>query len=480
MIYKKVAIYLRKSRMDGTDENIEDTLARHERMLIDYCKRNNLLIVKTYKEIVTGDSIEARPQMQQLLEDVEDQLFEGVVVVELERLSRGNPLDQYVIADIFKKSKTLIYTLTKTYNLAAEDEFDEEFFEFGLFMSRREYKTIRRRLLRGKKQAQKEGYFIGTHLPFGFDKKREGKGCVLIPNEQSEIIKLIFDKYVYEDLSPSEITHYLNSNGFRTKQGALFSRSTVRKILRNKVYAGYINTNVYNSMAYVVHYKGKHKPLIDMETWNKAQDKIKINTPKVKSDHRLANPLASVVFCAKCGHSMQKRDDYIKCIHYGCTTSGVNLKRVEEQILLELKNELANFNYFLENEYKVIENENQKREKEIKLLNKEIAKKESMINKCCEMLEEGVYSKEKYLERVNTLEQDLSSLKANLELLLTMPNSKADNIKNAIPILEYVLDEYFELDASQRNKLLKSIIYKVEYSKEKIRDPFELKIHLKI
>ena len=480
MVYKKVAIYLRKSRMDGTDENIEETLARHERMLLDFCKRNNLLVVKTYKEVVTGDSIEGRPQMQQLLEDVEDGLYEGVVVIELERLSRGNPLDQYVVADTFKKSKTLIYTLAKTYNLSSEDEFDEEFFEFGLFMSRREYKTIRRRLLRGKKQAQKEGYFIGTHLPFGFDKKREGKGCVLIPNAQSEIIKLIFNKYVYEDLSPSEITHYLNSNGFKTKLGALFDKSTVRKILRNKVYAGYINTNVYNSMAYVVHYKGKHEPLIDMETWNKAQEKIKINTPRVKVDHTLTNPLASVIFCSKCGRSMQRRDGYLKCIQYGCTTSSANFNKVEERILLELRNELANFNYFLENEYKVIKDENQNREKEIKLLNKEITKKESMINKCCEMLEEGIYSKEKYLERVNILEQEISSLKANLELLLTMPNSKADNIKNAIPILEYVLDEYFELDTVQKNKLLKSIIYKVEYSKEKIREPFELKIHLKI
>ena len=158
MTYRKVAIYLRKSRLDGTDETIEETLARHERMLQDYCKRNNLIIVKTYKEVVTGDSIEVRPQMQQLLEDVEDNLFDGVVVIELERLSRGNPLDQYLVSTIFKKSNTLIFTLNKIYDLAAENKFDEEFFEFGLFMSRREYKTIKRRLFRGSLDFHKHIY----------------------------------------------------------------------------------------------------------------------------------------------------------------------------------------------------------------------------------------------------------------------------------------------------------------------------------
>lgn len=111
---KDVAIYLRKSRED--EELKEETLARHEKMLLDYCKRNKLNIVKTYKEVVSGESIANRPEMQKLLDDVASGLYNGVVCVEIERLSRGNQLDQCELLDVFKSSNTKIYTLNKIYD----------------------------------------------------------------------------------------------------------------------------------------------------------------------------------------------------------------------------------------------------------------------------------------------------------------------------------------------------------------------------
>ena len=105
----KVAIYLRKSR-DEDNEAKEETLARHEKMLNDYCKRNKLNVVATYKEVVSGESISNRPEMQRLLEDVNLGLYTGVVCVEIERLSRGNQIDQCEILEVFKKSNTKIYT----------------------------------------------------------------------------------------------------------------------------------------------------------------------------------------------------------------------------------------------------------------------------------------------------------------------------------------------------------------------------------
>lgn len=103
---------------------------------------HNMNRSKVYKEVVSGENLDARPQARLMLDDVADKLYDGVVVVELERLSRGNQIDQVEILETFKKTGTKIYTLNKTYDLASDNEFDEEFFEFGLFMSRREYKII--------------------------------------------------------------------------------------------------------------------------------------------------------------------------------------------------------------------------------------------------------------------------------------------------------------------------------------------------
>ena len=478
-----VALYLRKSREDT--ESREETLARHERILKDFCNRNNLIIKETYREVVSGENLEDRPVAKQLLEDVENGLFDGVVVVELERLSRGNQIDQVEITETFKNSNTLIYTLNKTYDLSSENEFDEDFFEFGLFMSRREYKAIKRRLIRGKKQAQKEGYYIGSALPYGFGKIREDRGYVLVPNEETPLVQLIFNKFVYEDYSLADLRHYLESNGIKPRKSDIWSSVVLKNILKNKCYIGYINYNC-RSKRTTECYLGKHQPIIDIETFNLAQEKLKLKSCKLKIGSELMNPLASLVKCSVCGSTMQKSNEYFKCMK-PCGNILSYFDIVEKKVIDELKQELANFNYFLDNYGQEMEIKKQNQEKELELLNKELIKKDKMMNKACEMLEMGVYSKEKYLSRVNILEQEKNDIRDNIRKLKANNLDENIRIKKAIPILEKVLDEYWNLSAQEKNDLLKTIIEKIEYTKttrntrwNKDLDNLNLKIFLKI
>ena len=162
------ALYLRKSRKDkDLEDSGIDTLERHEKILRELAERQELPIGEVYKEVVSGDSIESRPQMQRLLEDVHNNKWAGVLVVELERLARGDTKDQGIVAEAFKYSETLIVTPMKTYD--PNDEFDEEYFEFGLFMSRREFKTINRRMRTGKDQAAAEGNYLLPVAPYGYE-----------------------------------------------------------------------------------------------------------------------------------------------------------------------------------------------------------------------------------------------------------------------------------------------------------------------
>ena len=124
------------------------------------CIRDRYYIAKTYYEVVSGESIAARPEIQKLLEEVNAGFYAGVLVVDVERLARGNGADQAYISQVFQFSGTKIITPTKIYD--PSNEFDEEYFEFGLFMSRREYKTINRRLIRGRDSSASEGKWIGS------------------------------------------------------------------------------------------------------------------------------------------------------------------------------------------------------------------------------------------------------------------------------------------------------------------------------
>ena len=422
---------------------------------------------------------------RKLLENVSLGMYEGVVVIELERLSRGNQLDQVEITKTFKESNTKIYTLNKIYDLSSEDNFDEDFFEFGLFMSRREYKTICRRLLRGRLQAQKEGYYIGSTLPYGFDKEKGEKGFVLIPNDETEYVQTIFDLFVYENRSPAEIINFLNDNGIKPKYHTEWTYQSIRRILSNKVYLGYIR--VGTKKGDISYYKGKHNPVIGEDVFYQAQEKLKIKSVKNKKSCDIVNPLSSLVKCSVCGITMQKAGTKFRCNRVGCSTVMSYFEEVEKKVIEELKQELSNFNYFLDNYGVELEKEAKIKEEKINILNKELVKKEKMIDKACEMLELGVYSKEKYLTRVNILEEEKLKIKANMKELQATEISDTTKIRKAIPILEKVLDEYWNLNPRDKNDLLKSIIEKIEYTKTKYNtrwnkdlDDLQLKIFLKI
>ncbi len=162
----KFCLYLRKSRSDLEAETRGEgeTLARHEKALLDLAKKLNLNIVRIYREVVSGETIASRPVMQELLADVEQGMWDGVLVMEVERLARGDTIDQGIVAQTFKFSNTKIITPMKTYD--PNNEFDEEYFEFGLFMSRREYKTINRRLQNGRIASVTEGKYVGNNPPY--------------------------------------------------------------------------------------------------------------------------------------------------------------------------------------------------------------------------------------------------------------------------------------------------------------------------
>lgn len=472
----KVAIYLRKSR-DEDNEAKEETLARHEKMLNDYCKRYKLNVVAVYKEVVSGESIANRPEMQKLLEDVSLGLYTGVVCVEIERLSRGNQIDQCEILDIFKKSNTKIYTLQKIYDLSKE-EIDEEFFEFSLFMSRREYKIIRRRMERGRAQAMKEGYYTGSVTPYGYTKVKDGRGFVLVADpKEAEIVRLIFEKYASGD-GILTICRYLNDKGILTRKGCKWGNATLRQILTNPTHIGKINVIKRDDV-----YEGKHEGIIDIETFNTVQAILNSHEAKVKGKQELKNPLATILKCGICGRVMRRcpngRGSYVyRCITHGCKNRRIVCPTIEDALLNRLKTELKDFNYLLDNYEEELKSKRQERDEEIGRVSKEIEKQHNALNVACEMLENGVYTMDLFKSRTNIIEGKLKELNAQLETLQSLEIKEDERANKALPILSKVIDKYDTLDAKEKNNLLKKIIKSIDYTR--LEDDFTLDIELLI
>lgn len=320
--------YLRKSRADMELEKLKkfDTLKQHEKFLKDRANQLGIKIRKIYREVVSGESIQERPEMQEVLKNVETGNIDGILVVEVERLTRGDAKDQGTVTQAFKYSNTKIITLNKIYDPNSDE--DEEYFEFGLFMSRREYKTINRRMQRARIANVLDGKYCASEPPFGYKKVRVkyGKGYTLEPvSEEAEIVKEMYQKRA-DGMGYDIICNWLNTLDFKPKKSDVWTPATIKGMLSNPIYIGKIRWNSNKQKKILINgqiikkrkkgnnedlilVEGLHPAIISNELFDIVQG-IKPNKASTKHNTELQNPLATLVKCADCGRSMQRRPYY--------------------------------------------------------------------------------------------------------------------------------------------------------------------------
>lgn len=503
-------MYLRKSRKDleAEQQGAGETVSRHRKILLDYAKKNNIIINKEYKEIVSGESIASRPVMQELLSDVEKGIWDGVLVVEVERLARGDTMDQGLVSQTFKYSNTKIITPLKTYD--PNNEFDEEYFEFGLFMSRREYKTITRRLHNGKISSIKEGKFIAPEASYGYKKvKLKGqKGYSLAINEnEAKIVKLIFEMYS-NGIGIRTISKRLLELNLKPKKSKTWASSTITSILTNPVYIGKIRyvdkettkkmidgkiTRVKNHNADIILADGIHEAIIDMDTWNKVQNIRKNNLIACnKIDYSLKNPMSTILKCELCGRSMIRRvdnrnnEERVMCKFCKENVSS-KMNLVEEKLIESLIKLLKDY------KIKYKENDNSDFELALQLclntinsLENEIELTSIQLNNTYDFFEQGIYDKNTFLVRSNSLKEKIAEIERNVKKVKSEKlelEKNQNNKKIMIPKLENVIDTYsYTKNIDLKNKLLKSVLNKVTYLKKDYKnlDDFILTIYPKL
>ena len=499
------AIYLRKSRADIEAESCGEgeTLARHEKTLLSLGKKMGLQIGQIYKEIVSGETISARPVMQQLLCAVEQGVWEGVLVMEVERLARGDTIDQGIIAQAFKYSDTKIITPMKVYD--PQNEFDEEYFEFGLFMSRREYKTINRRLQRGRSASAKEGKYIGNKPPYGYKrvKLQKEKGWSLEPiPDQAEIVRKIFDWFTdtAHPAGAATIVRRLNDRNIPTINGGDWVNTTVLGILSNPIYAGWIRwgyrpqvksvsdgqvvkSRPRTPRESVMLTKGLHEPIISQEIFDLAAKRIGTFREQVgpKVDGGIKNPLSGLVVCERCGRVMVRRpykgerQEYLICPYTSCPTVSSRLETVENHILFSLKDWLKG--YEIENAGNIeIDSYTEDIEMEslserISSLKQDVSALNSQALKAYDLVEQGIYTPEVFIERTRIISEKKETAESSLHLAekeLERLRKLKDSRETIAPAIRHVLDIYPTAKSpTEKNELLKSVLDKVVYRKTK-------------
>ena len=492
----RAAIYLRKSRAEE-HMSLEETLGRHLKELTEYAQKHGYLIdeMDIYKEVVSGESLFARPEMLRLMESVSAGKYESVLCMDMQRLGRGGMYDQGFILDTFKAAETLIVTPDRTYDLTKE--MDEEAAEMQTFLSRSEYRMITKRLRRGTMHSVNNGAYM-ANAPFGYRKVRINRlpSLEIVP-EEAECVRQIFQLYLAGN-GCTKIEQMVNAMGYHGRRGSKFNRNTIRLILDNPVYIGKVRWDktstiksgigvdrtkkvVYNKGEKIRIIDGHHPAIIDQELWDAVQARRKSRYFYVDNKH-VASPLAGLVRCSKCGRLMNMQGKntgvpYLLCATKGCT-AGAKFEFVEQAVLQQLEEMARDLEVQIAQEkpadVSILESNLTK-------LRTKRGKLEDRRNRLYTLLEDGTYTPAIFNARMEVLiaeETELQELIKTLESDIALELSR--NKERQLAQIQTVLSQYEGSTLAGRKALLQSIIDKIFYTKEKKTKPADFSISIRL
>ena len=508
-------LYLRKSRQDDPNETVEEVLAKHQTQLQEWAERElgqRIPEENIYREIVSGESIDAREEIKKVLARLEDPAVAGVIVMEPSRLSRGDLRDCSEIIDKFRFSRSLVATPYMIYDL--EKKMERKFFKDELLRGNDFLEYTKEILWRGRVAAVKRGCYIGNYAPYGFRKIKIGKDHTLeIIEDQADVVRLIFDLYVQEDRTPYQIACRLNEMGVKPARSKKWAKDTIRWMLRNPHYAGYVAFNrikrtpvlengeivmrrLAQSEEDQIIAEGKHTGIISRDVWEAAQELV-ARHPRANYERELKNPYAGIMFCGKCGKAMalhpyrHAENRYTCKLRPPCFKSAKaslvheavvvaleeaelpalelkvqngdgNARKIQQALLVKLEKQMEDYRAQEERQYDLLEtNPNYPQdvfERRNKALRAKMDECQAAIYKARSVLPDSV----NYAERVQAL-------------------------KNAIAILR---DD--SATPAEQNKIVKAIVQRIEFSsvpsdqQNRLRlragaySPFELRITLRL
>lgn len=487
-------MYLRKSRADSDNETVEDVLAKHEKILQEFAVKTFGKPIpehNIYREVVSGETIDQRPEMKKILSLVANTaVYAGVLVVEPQRLTRGDLLDCGTIERVFRYNNIEVLTPSGSYNLANTQE--RRFFEMQLQQGNDYLEYTKAILNRGRIQSVKEGNFIGQKPPFGYDKTIIDGHHTLKPNADADTIRLMYHLFVNENLGTCQIASELDRRGLKPQFNDYWSNATIRDMLRNPVYIGKIRWNWKKEKKFtdetgntvvkrirstddLIIVNGLHQAIIDEELFNKAQEKIGKNA-RTPGNSEMVNPFSSLVKCSNCGRSINYRTYKNKegkqrgtprmiCSNQAhCQTPSMNYYEFEKSVIQSLKMYITDFEYKVKNDdgnsYKI-------QEQLLKNLIKELDELQGQQNKLYEFLEKGIYSEEVFLQRQDVLNKRKKELEAGIEQQrksLPAAIDYEDKIKKVSDAISALQNE--SIAPKDKNKFLKEIIERIEYTAE--------------
>ena len=469
-----VALYVRVSTQEQAREGY--SIEEQKDKLIKYAEAHGWIIYNTYVDAgYSGGSLE-RPSIKRLLDDADGNKFTKVVVYKLDRISRSQKDTLFLIEDVFIPNGVDFVSMSENFDTSTP---------FGKFMigilstfAQLERETIKERTRLGKEGRAKSGLWGGGgRVPIGY--RYDNNDNLTIDPYEATIVKRIYKEYTEDLKTIREISRQLRQEKLRSSYGP-FPKTTVFNILHHKVYAGYI---MYNGKDYA----GIHEPIISLETWEKAQERLKYYQKEDKNNlnfYKKASIITSMVVCPYCGDIMILKYDkvggkknwtkekgykiFLSCkdkIKKGCPNKRYKLKEIEDLVLAELKKLKIDPDYLDSVKSKT---ESAIDNNEADILRNQIKVNEDKISKLMDLYSLGTIDITTIKEKVDEINGEIDGLRSRIGVLEKNTDEviTTEEIVERLDKLEYFLDLE---DIENTHAIISSLINRIEITPDETR-----------
>ena len=498
--------YGRKSRMDDPLLSVEETLQKHSEIVDEYAQKylgGSIPEENRYMEVGSGESLKDRPEITRLLKAIENPAIKAIIVVDVQRLSRGDLEDAGKLIRLLRYTNTYVITPHKIYDL--RDEYDRDAFERELKRGNEYLEYFKKIQARGRLASVKAGNYVGSVAPYGFDRiekydeiAKKNYFTLIERKDQADIVRMIFNWYCNDDIGVTAICRRLEELGAKTKTGCkTWKPSIIFGILENVHYIGCVRWNWRKTVKIIENqeikklrpkakvdeyliFEGKHDGIISEEVFNKARI-IKGNRHRTKGNLSLKNPFSGIMYCKTCGSKIGYNTYKRNGVEYAppklvcnnqvhCKTGSVDYNEVLDYMCNVLRDCIADFEVRIDNEQddsaKLHKNLVERLTKQLKEVEqKEIDQWEAQYdpdpNK---RLPQHIFEKlnKKVLAEKEEINKALSKAKDSVPKHI---DYREELVKTTDALMAL---EDSDLDAKIANQYLKSIIERIEYERPQI------------
>lgn len=463
------AIYIRVSTEDQTDYSPD----AQKRLLLSYAKQNDFLVPDDYiyiDEGISGRRADKRPAFMQMIRMAKKKPrpFDVILVHKFDRFSRSR--EDSILYKSLLKRECGIRVISTTEHLE-DDKFSiilEAILEamaeyYSLNLSDEVLKGMTEKAIRGGYQAAP---------PLGYEIKY-AREIPKIKQDEAQIVRSIFDRFINFHQSPYEIAKELNRKGFLTKRSNPFEKRTIEYILKNPFYAGYIRFQLKRDAATSILTKGLHEPLITEEEYQTVKTYYSSRVRKPR-EHSIGckHWLSGMVKCSNCGNSLlvfkrklenQNKTYYnLQCCGYQKGSCLQSHQLSEKKLLSTLTSSLMEVYPQNSNIYQLSVHTMNTPTEDMQANKEALHKLSIRLQRAKDAYLNGVDTLEEYTVTKMAVTKDITLIEQNIQKALNSTNTELSN-PIYLSLAEILQSEI--VSQSDKQIILSSLIHHIVYDK---------------